>query len=213
VSRTRATVPCMRCSRTSSSAIKTKDEMTTGQRGGSAALSWWFQVPIEYGSQRRLLTRAAACAALARAAGVRNPAPGAARATARARGPGRRAATVGAVRCSASLAADAAVRERTVRSERLDSDVMEQLQRARMLRYNAAKAFVEADGALVYWYADWARFETAMCAIRTADASVQHTVAHASAAQQAAPAAGHQLPTWVRSGSAAGCMFGEPPNG
>src|SRR5207237_1410523 len=39
---------------------QTKDEMTTGQRGGSAALSWWFQVPIEYGSERRLLARAAA---------------------------------------------------------------------------------------------------------------------------------------------------------
>src|SRR2546430_15867192 len=34
--------------------------MPTGQHGGSAVLSWSFQVPIEYLSQRRLLARAAA---------------------------------------------------------------------------------------------------------------------------------------------------------
>ncbi len=172
---------------------QTKDEMTTGQRGGSAALSWWFQVPIEYGSQRRLLTRAAA-AQLSHARleyEIRRQELQEQRRELVARGAVlRQSAQFAAARVSA---ADAAVRERTVRSERLDSDVMEQLQRARMLRYNAAKAFVEADGALVYWYADWARFETATCAIRTADASVQHTVAHASAAQQAAPAAGHTV--------------------
>ena len=39
----------------------------------------------------------------------------------------------------------------------------EQLQRARLQRYNAAKSLVEADKAMVYWYADWARFETNPC--------------------------------------------------
>src|SRR5207248_6100747 len=37
-----------------------RDDMPTGQHGGSAVLSWSFQVPIEYLSQRRLLARAAA---------------------------------------------------------------------------------------------------------------------------------------------------------
>ena len=152
---------------------QTKDEMTTGQRGGSAALSWWFQVPIEYGSERRLLARAAA-AQLAHARleyEIRRQELQEQRRELLARGAVLRQSTQFAeARVSA---ADAAVRERTVRSQRLDSDVIEQLQRARMQRYNAAKAFVEADGALVYWYADWARFETAACAIRTAEAGAQ----------------------------------------
>jgi len=46
---------------------------------------------------------------------------------------------------------------------KLEGDVAEQLQRARLQRYNAAKSLVEADKALVYWYADWARFETTPC--------------------------------------------------
>ena len=152
---------------------QTKDEMTTGQRGGSAALSWWFQVPIEYGSERRLLARAAA-AQLSHARleyEIRRQELQEQRRELVARGAVlRQSAQFAQVRVSA---AEAAVRERTVRSERLDSDVIEQLQRARMQRYNAAKAFVEADGALVYWYADWARFETAACAIRTAEAGAQ----------------------------------------
>src|SRR2546429_1832673 len=37
-----------------------RDDMPTGQHGGSAVLSWSFQVPVEYLSQRRLLARAAA---------------------------------------------------------------------------------------------------------------------------------------------------------
>ena len=152
---------------------QTKDEMTTGQRGGSAAVSWWFQVPIEYGSERRLLARAAA-AQLSHARleyEIRRQELQEQRRELVARGAVlRQSAQFAQVRVSA---AEAAVRERTVRSERLDSDVIEQLQRARMQRYNAAKAFVEADGALVYWYADWARFETAACAIRTAEAGAQ----------------------------------------
>src|SRR5205807_2023401 len=65
---------------------------------------------------------------------------------------------------SARLAsADAAVHERDLRAVKLEGDVAEQLQRARLQRYNTAKSLVEADKALVYWYADWARFETTPC--------------------------------------------------
>src|SRR5207249_3948815 len=37
-----------------------RDDMPTGQHGGSAVLSWSFQVPVEYLLQRRLLARASA---------------------------------------------------------------------------------------------------------------------------------------------------------
>ncbi len=60
-------------------------------------------------------------------------------------------------------AADAAVEERGLRAVKLEGDVAEQLQRARIQHYGAAKALVEADRAMVYWYADWARFETTPC--------------------------------------------------
>jgi hypothetical protein len=153
---------------------QTKDELTTGQRGGSAALSWWFQIPVEYRSERRLLARAAA-AQLARARleyEVRRQELQAQRRELAARGAVlRQMADFAAARLAA---ADAAVSERTRRAEKLEGDVSEQLQKARLQRYDAAKALVETDRALVYWYADWARFETAPCASQLVDASAQH---------------------------------------
>jgi len=53
-------------------------------------------------------------------------------------------------------AADAAVQERGLRAARPGGDVPEQLQRARLQRYNAAKAPAEADKALGYRDAGWA---------------------------------------------------------
>jgi len=144
-------------------AYQTREDMPTGQRGGSAVLSWSFQVPVEYGSQRRLLARAAA-AQLSRARleyeirrqelqQLRRELIGRAAVL-------QRTAQFAALRLAA---ADAAVEERSLRAVKLEGDVAEQLQRARIQHYGAAKALVEADRAMVYWYADWARFEMAPC--------------------------------------------------
>lgn len=162
-------------------AYQTREDMPTGQRGGSAVLSWSFQVPVEYGSQRRLLARAAA-AQLSRARleyeirrqqlqQLRRELIGRAAVL-------QRTAQFAALRLAA---ADAAVEERSLRAVKLDGDVAEQLQRARIQHYGAAKALVEADRAMVYWYADWARFEMAPC--NEPDAM---TAAHAATAVRAA---------------------------
>src|SRR6202035_184764 len=145
-------------------AYQTREDMPTGQRGGSAVLSWSFQVPVEYGSQRRLLARAAA-AQLSRARleyeirrqelrQLRRELIGRAAVL-------QRTAPFGARPLGA--ADGAAVGDRSLRAVKLDGDVAEQLQRARIQHYGAAKALVDADRAMVYWYADWARFETAPC--------------------------------------------------
>ena len=139
------------------------EDWPTGQHGASAVLSWTFQVPLEYGTQRRLLARAAS-AQVAHARleyemrrqelhQQRSELVGRAQVL-------RQSTEFAATRLAA---ADAAVQERGLRAARLGGDVAEQLQRARLQRYNAAKALAEADKALVYWYADWARFETAPC--------------------------------------------------
>ncbi len=144
-------------------AYQTREDMPTGQRGGSAVLSWSFQVPVEYGSQRRLLARAAA-AQLSRARleyEIRRRELQQQRRELIARAAVlQQTAQFAAVRLAA---ADAAVEERSLRAVKLEGDVAEQLQRARIQHYGAAKALVEADKAMVYWYADWARFEMASC--------------------------------------------------
>ena len=150
-----------------------RDDMPTGQHGGSAVLSWSFQVPIEYLSQRRLLARAAA-AQLSRAQleyEVRRQELQQQRRELIARAAVLRRNSEFA---SARLAsADAAVHERDLRAVKLEGDVAEQLQRARLQRYNAAKSLVEADRAMVYWYADWARFETSPCQSTASTAPTQ----------------------------------------
>jgi len=144
-------------------AYQTREDMPTGQRGGSAVLSWSFQVPVEYGSQRRLLARAAA-AQLSRARleyEIRRRELQQQRRELIARAAVlQQTAQFAAVRLAA---ADAAVEERSLRAVKLEGDVAEQLQRARIQHYGAAKALVEADKAMVYWYADWARFGMAPC--------------------------------------------------
>lgn len=139
------------------------EDMPTGQHGSSAVVAWTFQVPLEYGSERRLLARAAA-AQLAHARleyDMRRQELRQQRRELVARAVVLQQSTEFAA--TRLAAADAAVRERGLRAARLDGDVLEQLQRARLLRYNAAKALTEADKALVYWHADWARFETRTC--------------------------------------------------
>ncbi|TLY73209.1 MAG: TolC family protein [Gammaproteobacteria bacterium] len=164
-----------------------RDDMPTGQRGGSAVLSWSFQVPIEYLSQRRLLARAAS-AQLSRARleyEVRRQELRQQRRELIARAAVLRRNSEFA---SARLAsADAAVQERDLRAVKLEGDVAEQLQRARLQRYNAAKSLVESDKALVYWYADWARFEATPC---------QSTVSTAPTQPGAARPGGRTLYLW-----------------
>jgi len=142
---------------------QTREDMPTGQHGGSTVLSWSFQVPVEYGSQRRLLARAAA-AQLSRARleyEIRRQDLQQQRRELIVRAAVlEQTAQFAATRLAA---ADAAVEERNLRAVKLEGDVAEQLQRARMQHYGAAKALVEADRAMVYWYADWARFETTPC--------------------------------------------------
>jgi len=142
---------------------QTREDMPTGQRGGSAVLSWSFQVPVEYGSQRRLLARAAA-AQLSRARleyEIRRQ---------ELRQQRRELIVRAAVlpqtaqfAAARLAAANAAVEERSLRAVKLEGDVAEQLQKARIQHYGAAKALVDADKATVYWYADWARFEKNPC--------------------------------------------------
>ena len=182
---------------------QTREDMPTGQRGGSAVLSWSFQVPVEYGSQRRLLARAAA-AQLSRARleyEIRR----------QELQQQRRELIVRAVvlqqtaqfAAARLAAADAAVEERSLRAVRLEGDVAEQLQRARIQHYGAAKALVEADKAMVYWYADWARFQMTSCqppnepdGMTAAQAATAVRVASLrSAAAQAANSAGVQVAT------------------
>ncbi len=142
---------------------QSRDDMPTGQRGGSAVLNWSFQVPLEYGSQRHLLARAAA-AQLSRARleyEIRRDELRAQRRELVARAAVlERTVDFAATRLAA---ADAAVDERTLRAVRLGGDTTEQLQKARLEHYHAGRVFVEADRAIVYWYADWARFEPSSC--------------------------------------------------
>jgi hypothetical protein len=150
-----------------------RSELTTGRSGGAAAVMWSFQVPIGYGTERRLLSRAAA-AERARAQleyEVRSRELEAQRQELVARAAALQASIEFA---SARLAAaDAAVRERSQRAAQLEGDVIEALQRARLGRYNAAKTLAEADAARVFWYADAARFENLPCASSAKRAGAQ----------------------------------------
>lgn len=143
--------------------FQTQDQLTTGRHGGSAALTWWFQVPVQYGSQRRLLGEAAAAQLssarleyqLRRQELVEQRSALIAKLEVL-----RQAREVAAARLAA---ADAAVGERALRVQKLDGDVLETLQRARAARYAAASELVRAETGLVEWYGDWARFDSARC--------------------------------------------------
>jgi hypothetical protein len=175
---------------------QTREDMPTGQRGGSTVLSWSFQVPVEYGSQRRLLARAAA-AQLSRARleyEIRRQELQQQRRELIVRAAVlEQTAQFAATRLAA---ADAAVEERNLRAVKLEGDVAEQLQRARMQHYGAAKALVEADRAMVYWYADWARFETTPCQPAPGNAGPQlHPPEDVTAARAATTARAASLRT------------------
>ena len=141
-----------------------RDEMNTRQHGSSAAVTWTVQVPIGYQSQRRLYSQAAA-AELARARLEyevrRRELQNERHELVQRQGTLRESLQFASVRLAA---ADAAVEERQLRARDLAGDVIEQLQRARLARYNAAKAVTEAETALVVWYSDSSRFDDFACA-------------------------------------------------
>jgi hypothetical protein len=175
---------------------QTREDMPTGQHGGSTVLSWSFQVPVEYGSQRRLLARAAA-AQLSRARleyEIRRQELQQQRRELIVRAAVlEQTAQFAATRLAA---ADAAVEERSLRAVKLEGDVAEQLQRAHIQHYGAAKALVEADKAMVYWYADWARFEMTPCQPAPGNAGPQlHQSDDVTAAQAATAVRGASLRT------------------
>lgn len=144
--------------------FQSQDQLTTGRHGGSAAVIWWFQIPIEYDSQRHLL-RDAAAARLSSARleyQLRHQELAAQRSALIAKLDVLRQA--GALAAARLAAADAAVGERTLREQTLDGDVIERLQQAQAARYTAQAGLVRAETALVDWYGDWARFDTGQCA-------------------------------------------------
>jgi outer membrane protein TolC len=184
---------------------QTREDMPTGQRGGSAVLSWSFQVPLEYGSHRRLLARAAA----AQLAGARLEYEIRRQELQQQRREliVRAAVLQQTVQFAAArlAAADAAVDERTLRAVKLEGDVVEQLQRARVQHYGSAKALVEADKAMVYWYADSARFDMASCQPAPGMAAPQlHEPDNMNAAQAAAALRAASLRTAIQAADPGG---------
>ena len=178
-----------------------RDELNTGQHGGSGAVTWTVQVPLGYESQRHLYSQAAA-AELARA-GLeyqvrRQELQSERRELTRRERVLNESLFFAATRLAA---ADAAVEERQQRARELAGDVAEQLQRARLARYNVAKAVTEAEAAVVGWYADWSRFDDSPCAPASA----------AAAGTSVGPAARRSLYVWRAAGwlAAAGAPSGD----
>jgi len=143
---------------------QSRDQLSTGQHGSSGAVTWTFQVPIGYRAQRRLYSEAAA-AELARARldyeVRRHELQNQRRELIERESALRRSLQLASARLAA---ADAAVDERRLRVKVLTGDAVEQLQRARLARYTAAKAVTEAETALAVWFADWSRFDDSPCA-------------------------------------------------
>ncbi|HVC01637.1 MAG TPA: TolC family protein [Steroidobacteraceae bacterium] len=143
---------------------QSRDQLSTGQHGSSGALTWTFQVPIGYRSQQRHYSEAAA-ADLARARLDyeirREELQNQRRALIGREGVLHESLQLASARLAA---ADAAVEERRLRVKVLTGDAVEQLQRARIARYTAAKAVIKAETALAAWFADWSRFDDSPCA-------------------------------------------------
>ena len=144
--------------------VQAEDQVTTGRHGASAALIWWFQVPLGYRSQRRRLAAAAAerLAAARLEYRMRRDALDEQRTSLLAQLPVlRQARTLAGLRLAA---AREAVRERALRAAGLGGDAIGEWLEAEAARYSAATARLASDAALFDWYADWARFDTASCA-------------------------------------------------
>ena len=141
----------------------TATEWPNAQRGGSAAVTWSFEVPIEMLSHRGL-AQATAQAERIRAQrayedrrqqimqDVRNLMS-------------QRAVLEESLRLAQVrfAAGNEAVREKELRSAKWAGDVIEQLQQVRLTRYGSAKALVEAELALARWNADWQMVSASTC--------------------------------------------------
>lgn len=143
--------------------VQAEDQVTTGRHGSSAALTWWFQVPLGYRSQRRRL-QAAAAERLASARldyQMRRDALSERRARLLGQLPvlrqGRRLADL------RLAAAQEAVRERALRARGFGGDAIGDWLEARAVRYTAAMNRLAAEAALIDWYGDWARFDPQSC--------------------------------------------------
>lgn len=141
----------------------TATEWPNAQRGGSAAVTWSFEVPIEMLSHRGL-AQATAQAERIRAQrayedrrqqimqDVRNLMS-------------QRAVLEESLRLAQVrfAAGNEAVREKELRSAKWAGDVIEQLQQVRLTRYGSAKTLVEAELALARWNADWQMVSASTC--------------------------------------------------
>jgi outer membrane protein TolC len=141
----------------------TSTEWPVEQQGGSAAIMWSFDVPINFMDQRRL-SRAAADATRSHAQLEyelrRQQLEHELRSLLAQRASLEESLHFAALRLAAG---DEAVRERELRATKLAGDVIEQLQQARLARYSAAKAVVDAELALANWAAEWSMHAPLVC--------------------------------------------------
>ncbi len=143
--------------------VQSEDQVTTGRNGSSVALTWWFQIPLGYRSQRRHLAAAAAerLASARLEYRIRLEALTEQRQSLLEQLPAlQRAQTLADLRLAA---AREAVRERALRAGRLAGDTPGKSLRAQAARYEAATAQLAAAAALLVWYGDWARFDPGSC--------------------------------------------------
>jgi outer membrane protein TolC len=145
----------------------TSTEWPTQERGGSAAVTWSFEVPIDAMSHRSL-AHSAVAAEHSRAQleyeRRHTQLEQQVQALLRQRASLEQSLQFARVRVAS---AEEAVRERELRAVRLAGDVIEKLQQARLARYNTAKALIEDELALVRWSADWAFLAPAHCRARS----------------------------------------------
>ncbi len=141
----------------------TATEWPNAQRGGSAAVTWSFEVPIEMLSHRGL-AQASAQAERNRAQRAyedrRQQVEQDVRNLMSQRAVLDESLRLAQVRLAAG---NEAVREKELRSAKWAGDVIEQLHRARLTRYGSAKALVEAELALARWNADWQMVSASTC--------------------------------------------------
>jgi outer membrane protein TolC len=164
----------------------TSTEWPTQERGGSAAVTWSFEMPIDM-MGRNGLARSAASAERSRAeleyerrrAQIEQDVQTLV---------GQRPVLEQSLQFARVRAASAegAVRERELRSVKLAGDVIERLQQARLARYGAQKALIDAELAMAQWSAEWALLAPVDCRSRAlyvwSSASIITQLSHQSAA-------------------------------
>jgi outer membrane protein TolC len=138
-------------------------EAPSGETGGSAAITWSVEGPIQFLRQRRLL-QASAEAQRSHAKLEyelrRQEIEQEMRQALRQRAVLDRSLEFATTRLAAG---DEAVRESQLRVAAIAGDVIEQALRAELGRYNAAKDVVDAELALADWAAAWALYEPSRC--------------------------------------------------